>query len=776
MHRQRTRSATTEADARIEVTAGDDAVTEVDIADLADSGVEAEGQRMHELMFAISKNRARTEGVIHRGITCDSCHRMPITGIRYRCANCPDFDLCEDCEAQDPHIKTHVFYKIKVPAPWAGKVPQRSWYPGQPWELPDALPPDVKKYLMQKFPNLEGQSARFEGMYQQFACIANTPFSLDSSNLFVAIDRKAFNECFISHPSAQLRNNLVYERMFALFDTNGDSLIDFGEYATRLSWLSKKDSEEMLQECFKAIDLNGDGRASRQDCLIFFRAFYELDRDITMDHFRMLEEGEPAEEMVEKKAPTDFIHGGRCLSAYFDFYADDFEPNPTLHQGKAVDTRGDLVPEQEPYTVLSEVADGLNGDVGTGAWAWVGAEDEYARDLNQMTADHHSANKGHGNWTASARYVNRDPDRLDILLMEPPADWTPEHLNTITIGTDVWLYLKTWPRHAEPEFSLVFVRLVLTELDIAETTTELRKLMEQKVIARVAERRLEDAEAKVALQKESRARAPANQYAMGDDTRHAVDGRSPFAIAEMTDGVVNDRLSLGLTSDATNTIREIVEQSLNELLDPVFKRDELWHLGMEASLPTGQKYAAVVEHLETYASAHPDEDVYANLDLARTVVSAYRASHGMSDFTDVTLGDLRFNPYVPLEDIDRTLSLNDLRKPAWPDMTMPQNKPDSVASTPALPPPVTAATSSPPPHAKQATLSETDEQQKIDTYVSMIQTLAQIKRITTADDYQDPFRGLDRKRFVDRVKEADGPRQGALTKWMTSWIENLVLF
>lgn len=51
------------------------------------------------------------------GITCNKCNVSPIRGIRYKCANCVDFDLCEMCEGANSHINTHVFLKIRIPIP-----------------------------------------------------------------------------------------------------------------------------------------------------------------------------------------------------------------------------------------------------------------------------------------------------------------------------------------------------------------------------------------------------------------------------------------------------------------------------------------------------------------------------------------------------------------------------------------------------------------------------------------------------------------------------------
>ena len=93
------------------------------------------------LLYSIAEENARREGYIHRGVTCNSCNTLPIRGIRYRCANCADYDNCEICESQQVHDQTHLFYKIRIPAPFLGKPrkPQPVWYPGKPQLYPNPL-------------------------------------------------------------------------------------------------------------------------------------------------------------------------------------------------------------------------------------------------------------------------------------------------------------------------------------------------------------------------------------------------------------------------------------------------------------------------------------------------------------------------------------------------------------------------------------------------------------------------------------------------------------
>lgn len=51
---------------------------------------------------------------IHKHVICDICNENPITGIRYKCSVCHDYDLCENCELNFREKKhpNHAFIKI----------------------------------------------------------------------------------------------------------------------------------------------------------------------------------------------------------------------------------------------------------------------------------------------------------------------------------------------------------------------------------------------------------------------------------------------------------------------------------------------------------------------------------------------------------------------------------------------------------------------------------------------------------------------------------------
>ena len=52
---------------------------------------------------------------IHNNIICNNCGKENIKGIRYKCAQCPNFDLCDNCEKFCQHDVNHIFIKIRKP-------------------------------------------------------------------------------------------------------------------------------------------------------------------------------------------------------------------------------------------------------------------------------------------------------------------------------------------------------------------------------------------------------------------------------------------------------------------------------------------------------------------------------------------------------------------------------------------------------------------------------------------------------------------------------------
>ncbi|MGH0137537.1 UNVERIFIED_CONTAM: hypothetical protein FKN15_064098 [Acipenser sinensis] len=54
-------------------------------------------------------------GIKHDGTMCDTCRQQPIIGIRWKCAECTNYDLCTACYHGEKHHLRHRFYRITTP-------------------------------------------------------------------------------------------------------------------------------------------------------------------------------------------------------------------------------------------------------------------------------------------------------------------------------------------------------------------------------------------------------------------------------------------------------------------------------------------------------------------------------------------------------------------------------------------------------------------------------------------------------------------------------------
>ena len=51
-------------------------------------------------------------GIVHSKVMCDGCGMLPITGWRYKCSICDDYNLCENCEERIGRKHDHPFIKL----------------------------------------------------------------------------------------------------------------------------------------------------------------------------------------------------------------------------------------------------------------------------------------------------------------------------------------------------------------------------------------------------------------------------------------------------------------------------------------------------------------------------------------------------------------------------------------------------------------------------------------------------------------------------------------
>ena len=53
-------------------------------------------------------------GIIHSKVMCDGCGMLPISGWRYKCSICDDYNLCENCEERIGSNHNHPFIKLTL--------------------------------------------------------------------------------------------------------------------------------------------------------------------------------------------------------------------------------------------------------------------------------------------------------------------------------------------------------------------------------------------------------------------------------------------------------------------------------------------------------------------------------------------------------------------------------------------------------------------------------------------------------------------------------------
>jgi hypothetical protein len=62
----------------------------------------------------MDRKNSNQEVQSHQRVICDGCNMTPITGVRYMCSVCNNFDLCATCEAKGTHNE-HPMLKIRKP-------------------------------------------------------------------------------------------------------------------------------------------------------------------------------------------------------------------------------------------------------------------------------------------------------------------------------------------------------------------------------------------------------------------------------------------------------------------------------------------------------------------------------------------------------------------------------------------------------------------------------------------------------------------------------------
>eukprot|EP00835_Amoeboradix_gromovi_P001188 NODE_49_length_27162_cov_0.380039.p8 type:complete len:349 gc:universal NODE_49_length_27162_cov_0.380039:21980-23026(+) len=219
-----------------------------------------------ECFHLVAKEQAEKDSIIHRGITCNNCGASPVKGIRYKCMNCEDYDICSNCLLMDTHNPNHIFGRITIPIPPLINPRtslMRPFYQG-----------GNNKVLEQDLVEL---SYSTEFSYLEVK-------SLSKQFMSLAVDNFITEEIFMSSVGPfGLEKNLLVSRLFESWDNDKDEKLNFNEFVQGLSILVRGNLIQKSRMCFDAFDVDEDGFISKQDMSSMVRSYVKLSQTMVRD-------------------------------------------------------------------------------------------------------------------------------------------------------------------------------------------------------------------------------------------------------------------------------------------------------------------------------------------------------------------------------------------------------------------------------------------------------------------------------------------------------------
>jgi Ca2+-binding EF-hand superfamily protein len=245
--------------------------------------------------------------------------------------------------------------------------------------MSSSVPSTLKKRLVAE---TKMEAEEIDALWDQFTCLAGTEWLADPNNIGWALDRRAFNHAFIPRFNSFLAApNLVYDRIFAYYDSDKNGLIGFEEWIKGIDGMHATEGQIKSKIVFDGYDIDGDGFISRKDVLRIFRAFYAIEKEATGNYV-----AEMTEELSVRNA-LDTISSGQPLGSAFtphglaandgsnarllDKNLDDFEnTEPVLQEDKPdVADRSEMLRAANTRSVPEELPQDEQDRILTNRWA-----------------------------------------------------------------------------------------------------------------------------------------------------------------------------------------------------------------------------------------------------------------------------------------------------------------------------------------------------------------------------------------------------------------------
>ena len=71
-------------------------------------------QKLAKIYESRNEDNKNNENITHNNIICNNCYTQNIKGLRFVCAECENFNLCENCEKNNVHFPNHVLIQYNT--------------------------------------------------------------------------------------------------------------------------------------------------------------------------------------------------------------------------------------------------------------------------------------------------------------------------------------------------------------------------------------------------------------------------------------------------------------------------------------------------------------------------------------------------------------------------------------------------------------------------------------------------------------------------------------